>query len=203
MPATIGSHGATRRSRLASGGTAFWSQLRPGASKSQLPEGTRASYNNNTRTDVGSQTVTATIGGGNYETLELAAELVITPAERSIEFPALADKTYGDGDFSINATASTGEGILYTSSNPAVEEVGADGTITIMGAGETMITAMLAENDNYVNMPLVSRILTVGKANQTITLSATAEVNRDAGMVPVEATSSSGLPITCRWMTRR
>src|SRR5699024_1558177 len=114
----------------------------------------------------------------------------------SIEFPALADKTYGDGDFPINATASTGEDILYTSSNPAVAEVGADGTITIMGAGETMLTATLAENDNYVNMPLVSRTLTVGKASQTIMLSAPSEVNRDARMVPVEATSSSGLPVS-------
>src|SRR5690606_40813310 len=45
-----------------------------------LPAGTSVSYTNNDRTDVGTQTVTAIITGANYTTLELFADLTITPA---------------------------------------------------------------------------------------------------------------------------
>src|SRR5690606_13936857 len=45
-----------------------------------LPQGTSVAYTNNSRTAVGTQTVTATITGSNYSTLELFAELTITPA---------------------------------------------------------------------------------------------------------------------------
>src|SRR5690606_35393107 len=64
-----------------------------------LPAGTSVSYGNNSRTDVGSHEVTATISGSSYETLILKAGLKITPAERSIDFPPLPKKTFGDEAF--------------------------------------------------------------------------------------------------------
>src|SRR5690606_11472460 len=54
-----------------------------------LPEGATVTYDNNHRTVVGTQTVTATIAGDNYETLVLTARLTITPGERTLDFPAL------------------------------------------------------------------------------------------------------------------
>jgi hypothetical protein len=45
-----------------------------------LPTGTTVSYANNSRTDAGTQEVTATISGSNYTTLELKADLTITKA---------------------------------------------------------------------------------------------------------------------------
>ncbi|WP_257657927.1 BspA family leucine-rich repeat surface protein [Parapedobacter lycopersici] len=162
-----------------------------------LPEGVTVSYENNGRTAVGSQQVAALIDGGdNYDDLELTATLTITPAERTLDFPALAAKTYGDGDFDAGATASSGEAIVYTSSNPVVAEVTEGGLIRITGAGEATITATVAENGNYGNRPSVSRVLTVGKAAQAITFNAPAEVNRDAGAIQLDVTASSGLPVT-------
>src|SRR5690606_8048203 len=68
--------------------------------------------------------------------------------------------------------------------------------IRITGAGEATITATVPENGNYGSRPSVSRVLTVGKAAQSITFNAPAEVNRDAGAIQLDVTASSGLPVT-------
>ncbi|WP_188508061.1 Ig-like domain-containing protein [Parapedobacter pyrenivorans] len=161
-----------------------------------LPEGASVSYANNSRTDAGTQEVTATVSGGNYEDLVLTATLRITPGMRTLAFPVLAERTYGDDDFSGDASTSSGEGITYTSSNPAVAEITADGMIRITGAGEAMITATVPANGNYANRPEITQALVVRKASQTIMFNAPAEVNRDAGTVQLDVTASSGLPVS-------
>lgn len=161
-----------------------------------LPVGTSVRYAGNGRTEVGSQTVTATISGSNYETLVLTAELTITPAVRSIDFPPLPEKAYGDADFVGGATASSGEAVSYTSSNTAVAEVVAGGRIRITGAGSATITATVPESGNYSNRPEVRRELTVRRAQQSISFSAPASVHRDAGSIALEVSASSGLPVS-------
>ncbi|MFC3197150.1 BspA family leucine-rich repeat surface protein [Parapedobacter deserti] len=162
----------------------------------ELPAGVSVSYINNGRTDVGSQTVTATMAGAGYQTLVLTAILEVTPAPRTITFAPLAEKTYGDADFAAGATASSGEDILYTSSNPLVAEVTADGRIAVHGAGTTTITATVPENGNYSNRPEVSRVLTVHKAPQSITFNAPTTVNRDAGSTQLDVSAGSRLPVS-------
>lgn len=161
-----------------------------------LPKGTSVNYGNNSRTDAGSQEATATISGRGYETLTLRATLTITRAERSIDFPPLPGKTYGDGAFGSGASASSGEVLSYASSDPGVAEVSAAGLITIHGAGITTITATVPVNGNYSNRPEVSRRLVVGKSRQTIAFSEVGEVHRDAGSVELEVSASSGLPVS-------
>jgi len=162
-----------------------------------LPAGASVTYENNGRTHVGRQMVKALIDGdGNYQNQVLEAILTVLPATRTLDFPALPEKTYGDAAFDAGATATSGEAIVYISSNPDVAEVTAEGEITITGAGETTITAMVPENANYSNRPQESQILTVHKASQTITLDGPAEVNRDAGSIELPASSTSGLPVT-------
>ncbi|WP_257658797.1 Ig-like domain-containing protein [Parapedobacter lycopersici] len=160
-----------------------------------LPPGTSVSYANNSRTDAGSQEVTATVSGDNYDDLELTATLTIAPAERTLDFPAIPAKTYGDADFNIGATASTGEEVSYTSSDATVAEIH-NGQIQITGVGTATITATVPENGNYSNRPEATQVLTVGKAAQAITFNAPAEVNRDAGSIGLEVSSNSGLPVT-------
>src|SRR5690606_28912398 len=150
-------------------------------------------YTDNSRTDVGTQEVTATITGDNYDDLVLTADLTVTQATRTLAFPALPVKTYGDADFAGGATASSGEAVTYTSSDPSVVEIPAGGQLRITGAGETTITATVPENGNYSNRPEATQVLTVQKATQTITFNAPAQVNRDAGTVPLDVSASSGL----------
>gem|GEM_PF-2450695 len=160
-----------------------------------LPAGTAVSYENNGRTEVGTQEVTATVSGANYEDLVLKATLQISPAERSIHFAALPEKTYGDSDFDVEATVSSKETISYTSNNTNVATISTEGRIHIVGAGEALITAAVPENANYSNSPVVSRKLVVKKALQEISFTDLGEVARDAGSIPLDVQASSSLPI--------
>ena len=66
-------------------------------------------------------------------------------------------------------------------------------TVTIIGVGTTTITATEAGNGNF-NPASASQVLTVNKANQTITFDALAEKNEDDQPFDLTATSDSGLP---------
>ena len=110
-----------------------------------LPTGTSVVYADNSRTDVGTQEVTATISGANYTTLVLKADLTITKATQTITFNGLS---HSDKDvFDLTATASSGLGITYTSSDTSVATISGN-TITVKTAGTTEITASQAGNTN-------------------------------------------------------
>lgn len=149
--------------------------------------------------DVGSYVITqgSLSLNSNYVLLfEEAAALKVTPAERTISFPSLADKTYGDHDFDAGASSNTGEAVSYTSSNPAVVTVSAEGQVRIMGAGEASITAFLPDNPNYYTTPPVTRHFRVHKASQSISHQIPGEVFRDAGNISLQVSASSGLPVS-------
>ncbi|MGK9124252.1 gliding motility-associated C-terminal domain-containing protein [Olivibacter jilunii] len=160
-----------------------------------LPVGTSVSYENNNRTDVGMQEVTAKVSGSNYIPLTLKATLQIRTVERSIDFEELPEKTYGDNDFNLQATANSGEAVSYISSNTNVATISVDGRIHIVGAGETIITATVPDNANYNNKPTVSRKLIVKKASQEISFTELGEVARNVGSLPLTVSASSSLPI--------
>src|SRR5690606_14202306 len=76
-----------------------------GAAKSleitgKLPDGTTVAYTGNSRTDAGTQEVTATIGGDNYDDLVLTADLTVTPA-------TITGITLEDGSFVYDGTAKS------------------------------------------------------------------------------------------------
>ncbi|MDX3915300.1 MAG: Ig-like domain-containing protein [Pseudosphingobacterium sp.] len=160
-----------------------------------LPAGTSVSYEHNSRTDVGMQEVTAKVSGSNYIPLTLKATLQIRTVERSIDFEELPEKTYGDNDFNLQATANSGEAVSYISSNTNVATISVDGRIHIVGAGETIITATVPDNANYNNKPTVSRKLIVKKASQEISFTELGEVARNVGSLPLTVSASSSLPI--------
>uniref|UniRef100_UPI000B1DDBED MBG domain-containing protein n=1 Tax=Algoriphagus resistens TaxID=1750590 RepID=UPI000B1DDBED len=105
-----------------------------------LPDGTSVAYTNNSRTDVGTQEVTATISGSNYTTLVLTADLTITPA-------AISGITFDDGSFVFDGTAKSlaitgtlpdGTSVAYT--NNSRTDVGTqEVTATISGSNFTTL----------------------------------------------------------------
>src|SRR5690606_39943114 len=112
-----------------------------------LPEGTSVSYADNSRTDVGSQEVTATVTGDNYTTLELTAELTITPV--TITGVTLENNSFVyDGTAKSLAIAGTlPEGTSVEYSNNSLTDVGPQSvTATISGSNytELILTAELA-----------------------------------------------------------
>jgi sugar lactone lactonase YvrE len=115
---------------------------------------------------------------------------------QSITFDAIAPKTFGDPEFTLNATASSGLNVIFESSDESVATI-IGNQVTIVGGGTATITARQPGNANdYFAATPIDRILTVNKATQTITFGVLEE--KIFGAVPFEltATVSSGLPIT-------
>ncbi len=111
-----------------------------------LPAGTNVVYANNTRTDAGLQQATATISGSNYVTLELKANLEVTPA-------AITGITFEDGSFvfdgmekSIEISGTLPAGTSVTYANNTRTDVGMqEATATISGSNyiDLVLTADL------------------------------------------------------------
>lgn len=100
-------------------------------------------------------------------------KLIIKYVEGSKITPTLtfsaptAEVTIGANDNvfpTLTTTPADLEGVTYESSNTDVATIAADGTITLVKAGETTITANFAGNDVYSAATPASYILTVKKA---------------------------------------
>ena len=146
----------------------------------------------------GSTTITASqLGNANYNAAgNVQQTLMVDKAAQTINFADLANKTYGDADFSLSATGgASGNAITYTSSNPLVATI-AGNTVTIVGAGSTTITASQVGNTNYDASANVQQTLTVNKASQTIVFNALAAKITTSPDFLLVASSDSSLPLS-------
>ncbi|MGQ2983168.1 YDG domain-containing protein [Flavobacterium sp.] len=93
----------------------------------------------------------------------------INKLTQTITFDALAAVTYGDTSFTLSATGgASGEPVTYTSSNTGVATVSGN-TVTIVGPGQTTITASQDGNGSYNAATPVDRLLAVNRKQLTIT----------------------------------
>ncbi|WP_461790383.1 InlB B-repeat-containing protein [Pedobacter sp.] len=113
---------------------------------------------------------------------------------QSITFPAIADKVYGEAPFALSATASSGLPVTYTALTSNITINGS--TVTIINTGLATIRATQAGNASYTAAPPIEISFTINKAPQTITFNQQGPFSRYAGTVTLNASSSSGLPIT-------
>ena len=116
----------------------------------------------------GSTTITATQAAspdGNYNAGSVTAVLVVYPIAPTIDTWSITTKNFGEQSFSLSdPTSNSGGAFTYTnSSHPEVATVSLDGTVTIVGAGSTTITATQAASPdgNYTGGSTVSATLTV------------------------------------------
>lgn len=91
--------------------------------------------------------VVAGATSNNYTITYQNGLLTIAGQSQNISFTDTV-KSYGDTDFAT-ASVNTGLPVTYTSSNPAVAMITADGKIHITGAGSDMITVSQAGNATY------------------------------------------------------
>jgi hypothetical protein len=144
----------------------------------------------------GTTYITASQGGNNAYTPapDVTHLLTVNKATQGITFPAIAAKPLQTADFSPGASANSGLPLTYSSSNPAVATIAGD-KIHAVGTGTSTITASQGGNDNFHAAASVSQVLTVAKANQTITFAALPiKVTGAANFAP-GATASSGLAV--------
>ncbi|MFI5161292.1 MAG: gliding motility-associated C-terminal domain-containing protein [Sphingobacteriales bacterium] len=114
-------------------------------------------------------TVTAYNAGGSNSTIVNITVIDNTPIPQTITFAPLPVKTYGDPDFSADATSSNNTiPVTYASDNTGVATI-VNGQIHIVSVGTTNITAAQAGNDSYSAAAPVTEILTVNKAPLTLT----------------------------------
>jgi parallel beta-helix repeat protein len=106
-------------------------------------------------------TVITGLNVGGLQTLEGPKQ------NQTITFNSPTAKTYGDANFNLTATASSGLTVSYTSSNTSVATVSGS-TVTIVGAGSSTITAKQNGNEYYNAATNVERTLTVGQKNLTV-----------------------------------
>ncbi|WP_109700221.1 chondroitinase-B domain-containing protein [Chitinophaga deserti] len=141
----------------------------------------------------GMVTVKATAAGNdNYFTADTVQTFEVLKGLQELNFTPVGDKTFGDTAFVLQAASSVGLPVSYhLVSGPVALQ---DSVVTILGAGEVTVRAIQPGNDFY-EADSVEQTFTVRKASQTITFPVI-EPQRRLKTVTLEATASTGLPVT-------
>jgi Regulator of chromosome condensation (RCC1) repeat len=112
---------------------------------------------------------------------------------QTIAFGPLANRTYGGPDFGVSATASSGLPVsLAVSGNCTVSGA----IVHVTGAGSCTVTASQAGNADYNPAPDVSQTFSIAKAGQSISFDPLANRRVGSPDFRVDATASSGLPVS-------
>jgi hypothetical protein len=122
----------------------------------------------------------------------VAREFSIGKANQQITFEALSNKTLGDGDFGVGATASSGLTVAFSAAGNCTI-TGAQ--VHLTGAGACTITALQDGNADYNPALPVARPFSIGKANQQISFDAIANKTLGEADFNVTPTASSNLPV--------
>src|SRR5262249_25702182 len=131
---------------------------------------------------------------GNYNAApDVMRSFSINKANQTITFAALANKTFGDPDFNVAATASSGLTVSFAAAGNCTS-VGT--TVHLTGAGSCTIPASPAGNGNYNPAPDVPRSFTIAKEDQTISFAPLANKMLGDPDFTVSATASSGLAVS-------
>lgn len=134
-------------------------------------------------------------GNTIYAPARYERTLSVSKGDQVITFNPLATKTFGEADFNLTATASSGLPITYVSSNTDVATVTGN-TVHIIAAGSTIITASQAGNTNWNAATSVDQTLNVQKADQTITFGVLDMKTYGDVDFSLTATSTSVLPVS-------
>jgi hypothetical protein len=136
-------------------------------------------------------------GSTNYNAAAQVAESVTVTVSgktnQTIAFGALANKTYGEADFTVGATASSGLAVSFAASGGCTVS---GGTVHVAGAGSCTITASQAGDASYNAATSVSQSFTIAKAGQTITFAALPDGTLQNPGLALAATTSSGLAVS-------
>jgi hypothetical protein len=105
----------------------------------------------------------------------------------------LSNKTFGDADFNVSATATSGLTVSFDATGKCTVS---GNTVHITGAGSCTITASQSGNANYNAAPNAPQGFTIAKASQTITFGALSNKTFGNPDFSVGATASSGLAVS-------
>jgi photosystem II stability/assembly factor-like uncharacterized protein len=101
--------------------------------------------------------IAATHGRGMFTTT--LSTLGKTLSQISLSAKSLV--SYGDADFTIQATSNNPAAIVLKSSDPTVATVSSTGVVHIVGAGTTVISATQTASGNFIKSPTIYKTITV------------------------------------------
>jgi hypothetical protein len=165
-----------------------------------VADGSVAEINGNILHLVGAgiTTITASQSGNEiYQSISKTVTLTVTSTDKqdqSISNFSNVAKTFGDADFDLTATASSGLDVTYSSSDNTVATVTGN-IVTIEGAGTTSIIATQSGNETY-NAVSATVTLTVNKATQSISNFTDIDKRTSDADFALTATASSGLEVS-------
>jgi len=145
---------------------------------------------------VGTTTITVSQAAStNYNAPSNAtATLTVTKGTPTLSAFSIAPKIFGISSFPVTAPASqnTVGAFHYTSNTPGVATITDSGTISIVGAGSTTITANQDATTNFNAPTAITAILTVSKATPTIVVSNITKSSIDPTFTFARSTASDG-----------
>lgn len=124
----------------------------------------------------GSAVITATAAGTDgFEETSASYTLNVAKKSQTIAFAQSSISKYtGASPFTVTATLSDGDGtITYNSSNPSVATVDNNGVVTVVGVGDTTISAVASETSNYLSSTASYGLSVYQKNAQSIAFDAT------------------------------
>jgi len=147
---------------------------------------------------VGSYDIEVSLGSliaSNYIFIPKTGTLTVIKSCQEIVFPPIGDRTFGDPPFEIRASACSGLGISFASSDPKVAQINGN-LLTITGAGGVVITASQGGTGTLDRAPDVAQTVVVHRSGQALGFSSLAGKVLGDPPFALSATASSGLPVS-------
>jgi uncharacterized delta-60 repeat protein len=130
---------------------------------------------------------------GNYEVTNSNGLLYVQPALQTIAFGTIPPHVYGDAPLTVPVSASSGLPVTLTSSVASVATVSGN-TLTITGAGTTLLTAYQNGDANYQPAALVQTSYAVGKATPVITWPIPATITSSTTLSAAQLNAAANIP---------
>jgi uncharacterized protein YjdB len=110
----------------------------------------------------GQTTITATQAATNiYTSATITSSLVVSQIVPTFGSFSVPPKNFGDAPFTLSAPTSNSSGAFtYTSSDESVATISGS-TVTIVGTGETVITATQAATNNYTSATITDSLFVI------------------------------------------
>jgi hypothetical protein len=137
------------------------------------------------------ETITIDFSSGSLAP-DTSASIVVNPAGQTITFSPLPNRTYGEADFTLSASASSGLPVAFSIvSGPAAVS---GSLLSIGGAGVITVRASQAGDATFAAATPVDQSFTVLKTNSILVVSTSANPSPTASNVTFTATVSAISP---------
>ncbi len=124
----------------------------------------------------------------------VSGTFIVVKSDQTITFGALPNRSYGTAPFALNATASSGLPVSFSVVGGPASLSG--NTLTITGTGTVTVRASQAGDSNWNAAAPVDQSFVVSRGDQTITFSTMPDKAYGAAPFALNATTSSGLPVS-------